>query len=303
MINIKAKQLKTLPRKITLRGREFGQKELRIIRRLCIKHFTDGRTRISVEICIALNWRQHNGWLKDRACRDVLRVLYKNGFIKLPQPLTIVNNRPKHKRPLLISPAPHELITSISAPPMLVLVKGTKRESEWNDLVNRYHYLGHSISVGKCLKFLVTCNDTVLGAISLSECSWAVKARDNALSMLGIMHSEVANNNRFLILPHVRVKNLASRVLALLCTKAIKEWEIYYALKLKCLETFVDDKRFTGASYKAANWVMVGKTQGYRKSGSCHFNTDSPKCIYLYPIISSHRNTLRHTLRNQLTGE
>src|SRR5437899_1838509 len=70
---------------IVLRGRRFGPLHLKTIRH-CTKKFHEyGRTRISIEVCKALGWRQANGWLKDRACRDVLVKLAKQRLLRLPR--------------------------------------------------------------------------------------------------------------------------------------------------------------------------------------------------------------------------
>ncbi len=150
------------------------------------------------------------------------------------------------------------------------------------------------------MKFLVCVGDTVLGAVSLAECAWNVADRDNALRHLGLRREEVANNSRFLILPHVKIKYLASRTLALLATEGVEAWNDYYACALKGLETFVDMVRFEGTSYKASNWILVGRTKGYRKCGASFYNSQTPKFVFFYPLKSKDRDRLRNLLNERI---
>jgi len=181
----------------------------------------------------------------------------------------------------------------------LLLAKGNSEEKRWNELVSEHHYLGHKITVGKCLKFLIISGNLEVGAVALSEPAWAVEARDKAISKVGIAKNALANNSRFLLLPNIRVKNLASQVLSLLARDGAIEWKRYYSLELKCLETFVDSTRFKGTSYKAANWLCVGQTKGFRKSGSQHFNSQTKKHVFLYPIHPATRALIRDQLLQQ----
>lgn len=269
--------------------------ELRVIRALAKKHAKAGRTRISEYVCEALDWKQPNGWLKDRACRDVLRELHKAKLIHLP-PSKVVRRARLYSKwtPLpLVQRSREAIVSHITADLCLRLAKGNADEKFWNTLVQQYHYLGHKVSVGRCMKFLIYAGTTLVGAISLAESAWNVEHRDAALRYFGWDRQAVANNTRFLILPHVRVKYLASRSLALLATHGVREWNNYYACELKCLETFVDTLRFVGTSYKAANWAVVGMTKGYRKSGALFHNSQTPKFIFLYPLDPEHRKELR----------
>jgi hypothetical protein len=288
------RRLRRLPIEIRLRGRAFVRSELELIRNLTVRHLEAGRTAISERVCEELNWKQPNGWLKDRACRDVLRALHTAGFIRLPQP-KIVRKVPLYSK---WKPLPRSrqcgdgIITDLPGLLTLRLAKGNADEKVWNDLVQRHHYLGHKITVGRSMKFLICVEETIVGAISLADGAWNVEDRDKALRHFGWSRQVVANNSRFLLLPHIRVKYLASRSLALLAREGVRLWNEYYACELKCLETFVDTLRFAGTSYKAANWILAGKTKGYRKCGASFYNSQTPKFIFLYPLASHDRDEL-----------
>jgi len=293
-------KLKPLPKGVRLRGRFFPRSELNLIRSLTREYFTAGRTRISERVCEVLDWRQPNGWLKDRACRDVLRALHGLRLIRLPRGKLVRKSALYSKwQPL---PRVHEsvqaAITELPGPVSLRLAKGNADERLWNALVQQHHYLSHKVSVGRCLKFLILGGPTIVGAVSLAESAWNVQDRDRALRAFGWRRDDVANNTRFLILPHVKIRNLASRSLALLASDGVQAWKDYYSCELKCLETFVDTLRFAGTSYKAANWTLVGTTKGYRKSGASFHNSQTPKLVFLYPLHVKHREKLRR-LQNE----
>lgn len=295
--SLASRRLRNLPSKIQLRGRVFSKSQLQSIREIVKQFWKEGRTSISVRVCRRLRWRQPNGWLKDRACRDVLRKLEASDLIRLPDHK--IKRKKKPERPTLRireKEPPQKQVTELVTPISLHLAKGNSGEELWNEIVQEHHYLGHKVTVGKCLKFLVKTGNIVVGAVALSEPAWAVETRDMAIDGIGISRSAVANNSRFLILPNVKIKNLASRILSLLAREGVTEWKRYYSLELECLETFVDSTKFQGTSYKAANWLCVGQTKGFRKSGSQHFNSQTKKYVFLYPIYAASRTALRDRL-------
>lgn len=288
---------------LTLRGRTFTAEAIETIR-ICVEEYFDyGRTAISRAICERLDWRQPNGWLKDRACRDVLLTLEQRGLIALPPPLVTRNENSRRSiartstkletidlRPVV------EFPTSIT----LEFAKSNKAESLWNRLVETYHYLGHKVIVGRCIKYLIKSDERVLGAIAFSSAAWHVANRDTILLNSGIAEHQirdlVINNSRFLILPNVNVPNLASHVLALSTKKIAVDWQAYYSLKPLVVETFVQPSLFAGSCYKAANWLEIGITKGYAKSGSSFHNGQEPKLVFLYGLNRSVRRRLRRSI-------
>ncbi len=255
------------------------------------RRYGRGRTQASVEICKALGWVQPNGWLKDRACRDVLRVLESQGVLRLPPRKS---NPEGNRRRGLVSPCPETFVEAPSVTAVhgsglrMVQVKGTSLEPRWNSFVQQYHYLGFKVAVGRALKYLVFSDDRLIAAAGFAEAAWAVKVRDDFLRCLPWPFQEVRgrviNNSRFLIAPWARVPNLASRILARVLPRAADDWHDYYRLRPLLVETFVDTTRFTGASYKAANWHCLGLSRGFLKSGGCHSNGQTRKALYVYPL-------------------
>lgn len=186
---------------ILLRGRSFSRSNIDTIKSCVKKYYKHGRTRISKEICIKLNWRQPNGWLKDRACREVLHELEQMGVIDLPPSLT---KRKKNQgvgvqeKDLL---SIYDLETEVTEFPKsleLVFVKGNEYEPLWNALIEKYHYLGHKVAVGRNLKYLIKAQDKLLGAIAFSSPAWRLDSRDLLLKKLGIanIRDETVSNTR-----------------------------------------------------------------------------------------------------------
>lgn len=282
-----------------LRGKQFSREELEVITWCVQEFFSEGRTKISVAICETLDWKQPNGWLKDRACRDVLLELEKLGLITLPpsrSTRTPVNSKSRQTTNYL---AKYDLISPITSFPndiSLEFSKGNQNEKIWNELVREYHYLGHETVVGRCIKYLVKSEDRLLGALAFSSPAYRLAPRDSVLHLLGIDPSKVRdlviNNSRFLILPNAKVKNLASSVLSLATNKIVQDWQQYYALTPLIVETFIQPSKYSGTCYKAANWFGIGLTQGYAKKGYRYYNSQEPKLIFLYGLNRQVRRKL-----------
>jgi len=287
---------------ITLRGRKFTASSIGAVK-ACVKKYSKfGRTRISKEVCIRLNWKQPNGWLKDRACRDALVQLENLGVIKLPK------SKAKRKNSKIVSNTEpnlgkYSIASNVSEIPEtidFILAKSNKEEQIWNYLVEKYHYLGHKVVVGRCLKYLIISDNIILGAIAYSSPAWHLGTRNQILQKMGFtsddIMNKVINNSRFLILPTVKAKNLASKILSLSTNKVVSDWTWYYSITPLVAETFVQPSRYLGTSYKAANWLEIGITKGYAKSGMSYHNSQEPKAVYLYGLNKQTRNELTKTI-------
>lgn len=159
----------------------------------------------------------------------------------------------------------------------------------WFALLERYHYLGSGPLCGAQLRYVVKSSEHgYLGALAFSSAAWALQARDTFIGWTegarrANLHRVVAND-RFLLLPTVQVKHLASKVLALALARLPADWEQRYQVRPVLVETFVDPTRFAGTCYKAANWTPVGDTAG-RRDGIA-------KTIFLYPLARRWRQGL-----------
>lgn len=283
---------------LKLRGRLFTQDDISIVRACVSDYYDKGRTQISRKVSARLNWKQTNGALKTRACHDVLLTLDKMRLIELPPPKTN-GGLPKTKKPQPSRLSQFDLSTPITEFPSelsLEIVQTTKASQIWNQLVDSFHYLGHKISVGRCIKYLIWSNERLIGALAFSSPAWQITSRDSLLSEIGIRKEEirdvVINNSRFLILPNVKVPNLASTILSIATKRVIVDWKAYYAITPLVAETFVHPLRYKGTCYKAANWIEIGVTKGYAKRGASYLTNEEPKKILIYGLNKQIRRTL-----------
>jgi hypothetical protein len=277
------------------------RQDIRFIRALISKHFQRGRSYISRALCEAWQWVQPNGKLKEYAARDLLLRLEEQGFIELPARLRPKNNLKKKsldqiplflKEPMDGSAGEHDR-------PFIELAH-SQGNYLWDYLVHHHHYLGLPKLVGEHLRYLVYINGQVVACLSWASAAWKVKARDQFIGWdeerkRRNLHL-IANNTRFLIPDWIRVKHLASKVLALSLRRLSADWQRIYGHPVYLAETFVDISRFEGTCYRAANWVFVGQTKGSAKKGNAYLYHGQPKAIYLYPL---HRHFRRYLLDDQ----
>ena len=171
-------------------------------------------------------------------------------------------------------------------------VSRTDRAGLWDEWVRAYHYLGYHTLVGAHLKYLIWSRDNrLLAATGWNSAVWKLRARDVAIGWNAAQRQRhlqrLANNSRFLIFPWVRVPHLASHLLARQVPVLRADWQRRTGVSLVLLETFVDPQRFSGASYKAANWIHVGATRGFIKEGRRFRFHGQPKEVFLYPLTSN----------------
>ena len=155
-------------------------------------------------------------------------------------------------------------------------------------LVRKHHYLGLSALVGKTLRYVAVFEDCWLALLGWQAAALKSKARDNWIGWDPITQYQrlhlIVNNARFLILPDLYIKNLASKILALNLKCLSGDWEKIYGHPVLLAETFVETPRFNGTCYRAANWKVLGQTKGFSKSGNKYFYHGKPKQILIYPL-------------------
>jgi hypothetical protein len=234
------------------------------------------------------------------ACREVLLTLSRSGLITLPPRINNANNEKRNRSiPVVkIDQIPLQDRLGNLAPVELKPVRNTKLEPLYNSLIHQHHYLGYRQIVGNHLKYIAFIDQRPVACLGWGSAAWKVKSRDNFVgwnpnSRRDNLHF-VANNTRFLILPWISVKCLASKILALNARRICDDWRQTYNYPLYLLETFVEKNRFQGTCYKAANWILTGQTKGTAKKGHHHLFHGNIKDVYLYP--------LRKDFRKKLTG-
>lgn len=255
------------------------------------------RSRLAQLCCEHLNWRAPNGKLQTTGCAIALRRLHDLGAIHLPSP---------RQTPLLDLAARRQLVPydrpslSCSLAELgaidLVLVNGDKeRLGLWRRMMETSHPLKNGNLCGARIRYLIsTEHGGQVGALSFSSAAWRLASRDQWIGWSDAVRAErlglVVNNSRFLILPQVRVPNLASRVLGLACQRIADDWEALYAVRPVLLETFVDPEEYRGTSYRAANWIALGKTTGRGRQDEGDLTR--PKEVFALPLQADFREIL-----------
>ena len=279
------------------------------VRQLLARHPDWSRWRLSRELALSWNWRNGAGQVKDMAARALLLKLEQRGWIDLPSRRRTPSNRMRHKR------LPELDLAASQAPmtePLKALLPLAIQECSHADptqvgqralfdaLLHRHHYLSHRSSVGENLQYLV-CDAQArpLACVLFGAAAWQCAARDRYVGWEAARRAQhlhlVANNSRFLILPWVRVAQLASHLLGRITQRLSSDWQSKYGHPLYLLETFVEHDRFRGVAYQAANWVCVGQTKGRtrqdRPDGTWH--QTAIKDVYLYPLHRRFRQYLQ----------
>jgi hypothetical protein len=161
-------------------------------------------------------------------------------------------------------------------------------ENDWNALMARHHYLGFRCLSGRSLKYLALLDGRWVALIGWGGAALKCSPRDSWINWSGERKYErlqfIANNQRFLILPGVSIKNLASRVLALNVRRLPTDWEAAHGHTILMVETFVDHSRFKGTCYRAAGWIPIGKTSGYGRSGAIYYYHGKQKTVLVKPL-------------------
>ena len=279
-------------------GRDWSNDELAEVREAIKQAQPRQRTEIARRVCQALDWKNALGQPKLMSCRVALLRLHRAGHIELPPPRNGNGNGRGLSVQRVAWPTQDPVTGSVKDLPGLVLdaVQGREDSALWNGLVDRHHYLGYTPLPGAQLRYLIRWEGGVLGALGFGAAAWKVAARDRWIGWKPVEREahlpRVLNNARFLILPWVEVRNLASRILSLAARRVVGDFEARYGIRPVLLETFVEQQRFRGTCYRAANWTRVGETTGRGKCDRRH-RADLPvKDIYLYPLQRGFRAAL-----------
>jgi len=277
------------------RGRDFTQDDVLFIRQLIAAHPEDSRCALSRKLCKAWNWVQPNGHLKDMVCRGLMLALHRQGEITLP-PARKTNAIPgaNRKKPLSVKVDQTPFIKNLGDMSLeFRQVRRTGQENLFASLLKDYHYLGYTQPVGEHLKYMVFAEDRPIACLSWSSAPRHIGCRDRFIGWTKTIReknlSRIAYNSRFLILPWVQVSCLASHILGKMAKILPRDWNQLYKHPIHYLETFVDQERFKGTSYLAANWIYLGQTTGRGKNDQTGRANRSLKAVLGYPLSSDFR--------------
>jgi hypothetical protein len=283
---------------LTYRGRVVTASELSTIRALLA---TPGISRraLSLHLCDAWQWRQPNGLPCDAICRGLLLWLHRAGHIQLPPPQWTTRKawRPRTSAPpVLLDTTPIAMSLGALGPLVFHQVRRTPDEALFNSLLAQYHYLGYQQPVGEHLKYLVVAGDRPLACFAWGSAPGALGIRDRFIGWSAEERRRhlrlLAANTRFLILPWVQVPHLASHLLGRMAARLSVDWARVYHHPIYWLETFIDPARFRGTCYRAANWIVLGRTTGRGHRAPTKQPTRPVKEVLGYPLVPDFRTRL-----------
>ncbi len=274
-------------------GRDFSKDELTQIRQLITEDPKRSRAELSRLTCRVLRWYKADGGLKEMSARVAMLRMHDDGVITLPPP--------RCKRP---DPTVHltdrtdpglaiEQPAGALTPLHLQRVQHKSDSRLWNEYIERYHYLGHKPLPGAQLRYFIYAQNQPIALLGFGAAAWQTAPRD---LFIGWSHDQrkknlhlIINNARFLILPWVQSKNLASMILSKAAKRLPDDWQAQYNYRPVLLETFVEKPRFEGTCYKAANWRYLGQTKGRGKLGPAGKQSVPIKDLWVYPLDSTFR--------------
>lgn len=286
---------------LSYRGREIRAEEITQIRQLIAAHPELSRRRLSARLCELWNWVQPNGALRDMVCRGLMLVLHRAGHIELPAPRRqTLNNAILHRRVrevAVVDETPIEGSLASLGPLEIRLVRRREGEALFGHLLQQHHYLGYSRPVGEHLKYLILAAGRPIACLGWSSAPLQLNLRDQFVGAPKAAYRHnlhlIAYNTRYLILPWVRVPHLASHLLARITRRISADWQELYNHPVHLLESFVDIERFRGTTYRAANWICLGRSKG-RGTKSKHGAPDiSIKELWVHPLSKDFRRHLQ----------
>ena len=278
---------------LTYCGRSFSPPELERIRACTVVEPT--RQAVARAVCTAFDWRKPDGGLKTMSCKVALLRMHRDGHITLPPP----RSAPRQIRPTQpcdLQPQPLAGSRRALGEITLRAIRHTADSHLWNGLIAAHHYLGYYPLPGAQIRYLIYAQGQLLGALGFGAAAWKVAPRDQYIGWSMPQRQSrlhlIVNNSRFLLLPWIRVRFLASTVLALAARQLPHDWHARYGYRPLLLETFVERPRFAGTSYRAANWICLGQTQGRSKLDRHHLRDKPLKDIYVLPLDRRFRQNL-----------
>ena len=271
-------------------GRAFSAGDIQAIKRLMEQNPSLKRTPLSRKLCELFAWTKPNGELKDMTCRVALLRMQADGLITLP-PSRMPGGRGRpHFPPTAATDAQTPLLQPVHELGALTLrpITATAASRLWNEYIARYHYLGYTPLSGSQMRYNVFAGEQLVALLSFGASAWKLAGRDRFIGWQEPQRLEnlqlVVNNARFLILPWIQSKGLASKILSMIARQLPHHWQQRYGYRPVLLETFVESQRHRGTCYKAANWIHVGQTVGRGKKCPVHQQVVPIKDIWLYPL-------------------
>ena len=291
-----------LPTILSACGRAVGPEEIRHIREVARMCRGLSRHELELTLCEHWGWYGAGGKAQVRACRKVLERLERDGFVELPAKRE--QSQRKSRRPRAESfqegPAPEAELRCVLDDVRPVVLEGVgdpKEMARWNATVGRYHPLGYKAPFGRSLRYDIRSRRGLLGCLLVASGARALRCRDEWIGWSAPQRLSnlpyVINNSRFLVLPWVRVSDLASHVLGQLVRQVRDDWFVRWGYRPVLMETFVDPAHHRGVCYRASGWRQIGQTSGSGLRLANHSYTTSRKRVFVHPLARDFRALLQ----------
>ena len=291
-------------------GRDFSAHEIQELRTFIALNPHLNCAQIAKELCMMFNLHQSNGKIKKSTAYNIIKRMAMDNIIKLPntfvKPKDLADVKSTAKSSELIQTSNQITLNKNEIPELtFVLVGDSDKSALWREMMDRFHYINGTRLFGAQLRYLVyggkeddqpaDCKGYLLGALSFSAGTLKLASRDQFIGWNDIQREKnlklIVNNSRFLILPWIKSKYLASRILGGIARQLAEDWWKKYHYRPVLLETFVQKSRHSGTSYKAANWLQIGSTRDYSLYSSKRKNIPE-KAVYIYPLHKRYKKIL-----------
>ncbi len=290
-------RIETLP-STTFFGRRLTRKQIADIQKTVALFPSLSRRELGYTVCEHLGWLTPKGDHRIQSCLRMLETLEELDILSLPEKDMSKRSVPSKKitwthrtdeKPLI-----NDKLDSLT-PLSLQIVTDQEAIKEWNEVVDRHHYLNYRRPFGPHLRYFILDNcGRRLGCLLFEAGTSTLPCRDEWIGWQNRAYKKhlnlVVNNSRFLIFPWVKVRHLASMALSMATRQLPTDWELKHAFKPVLMETFVDLTKFNATSYRAANWLYLGKTNGSRAYKNVKGKTQ--KGVYVQPLTKNYQSIL-----------
>lgn len=286
---------------ITFCGNPVSDTELKLITSVVSRHSGLSRMELAHTVCELLSWQRSTGQLKARECREFLEQLDLQGVLRLPPKRVTKTVGSRTLIPISAAGEPGAVLqgeVGLFEPIVLEAVQSEPQRLLFRELVGRHHYLGYAVPFGAHLNYLFYSGAQVLGCMQFRSPAWRMAAREHWIGWDEPARrrnlQRVVNQSRFLILPWVHIANLASVILSRALRRLSQDWKARYAIEPLLVETLVDESRYRGHCYRAANWIRLGVTSGRGRMDREHLREGvAPKAVWIYPLVTDAAHQLR----------
>ncbi len=217
------------------------------------------RTSLARELCEREDWRNAKGEPCLASARAVLPKLAAALKLPLPAARPMGGIRAESRIPSPDYPDRQLSCTLGELGEVVVVPVADAEKGLARSMMASHHPKGDAACPGGRLRYWIRSSEYgILGGFTVGAASWHHKVRDTHIGWSQAARAahlgRVVNNDRFLILPSVRVPGLASHALCQLHDRVAHDWEERYGVRPELAYSYVGPEQ-TGHSYRAADWT------------------------------------------------